>query len=160
MAHQMRRFLGVAAAVLVGVGAALAGQGRSESHTVVVNHTCGLTDRQFLESYGMQLAAVNMYGSDFIRGSASAKEVIGVARSAANEVRAQRPLDPSLRIVLKYAPAMFMQYADAVRARENGDSAAREMYLAYSIGSRVEDTLREAKPGLERAGCDLSGVLQ
>jgi hypothetical protein len=33
------------------------------------------------------------------------------------------------------------------------------MYRAYLIGARVKEVLREAKPVLTAAGCDVSGLL-
>ena len=50
-------------------------------------------------------------------------------------------------------------YADAVRARSRGEDAGRAMYLAYQIGARIRDTLREAQPDLAAAGCDISDLL-
>src|SRR4051794_16156718 len=158
MGEHMLRF-GVAAAVLACVGALLAGQGRSAAPERI-EHTCGLTDRQFLANYQIQLAEVGVYGDDYLHGAATAKDVVSVAQSAAKVVRSSAPFDPSLQLVKKYAPVMFLRYADAVQARAAGKTATREMYLAYSIGARVEDALREAAPSLSALGCDVSDVLQ
>jgi hypothetical protein len=155
----MLRF-GVVAAVLACTGAFLANQGHSSAAHAAIQHTCGLTDRQFLSNYQVQLAEVGVYGDDYLKGNASADDVISAAQSAAKIVRSSAPFDPSLQLVKKYAPAMFMQYGNAIQARDEGRSAAREMYLAYSIGARVEDALRDAEPGLTAAGCDVSDVLQ
>jgi hypothetical protein len=154
----MLRF-GVVAAVLACTGAFLASQGHSAA-PVAIQHTCGLTDRQFLENYQVQLAEVGVYGDDYLKGNATAKDVISAAQGAAKVVHSSAPFDPSLQLVKKYAPVMFVQYAEAVAARAAGHSAAREMYMAYSIGSRVEETLRDAQPGLAALGCDVSDVLQ
>src|SRR4051812_45586762 len=158
MGEQMLRF-GVAAAVLACVGALLAGQGRSAAPERI-EHTCGLTDRQFLANYEIQLAEVGVYGDDYLHGAASAKELVSVATGAAKVVRSSAPFDPSLQIVKKYAPVMFTHYAEAVQARAAGGTAARQMYLAYSIGARVQDTLREAAPSLSALGCDVSDVFK
>jgi hypothetical protein len=154
----MLRF-GVAAAVLVCAGAFLASQGKSAAHEKV-EHTCGLTDRQFLANYQIQLEEVGVYGDDYLHGAATAKDVASAAKGAAKVVRSSAPFDPSLQLVKKYAPVMFMHYADAVQARAAGKTAAREMYLAYSIGARVQDALHEAAPALSALGCDVSDVLQ
>jgi hypothetical protein len=147
----------VAVLLLVSVGAVLASAGRS-SAPGRIQHTCGLTDRQFLSNYQVQFAAVGMYGDDYLRGSAKAQEVIEAAREAARVVRTSAPLDPSLLIVRQYAPAMFVEYARAVKARAAGNNAAPAMYRSYSISTHVNEVLREAQPGLAAAGCDVTDL--
>ena len=149
--------LGVLVLTLVSVGAILASAGRS-SAPAAVQHTCGLTDRQFLSNFQVQLAAVGMYGSDYLAGGTDAKEVIGAAREAARVVRTSAPYDPSLLVVRQYAPAMFLEYGRAVRARAAGKNASPAMYRSYTISSYVNEVLREAQPGLTAAGCDVSGL--
>jgi hypothetical protein len=150
--------LGVAVLMLVSVGAVLASAGRS-SAPAPVQHTCGLTDRQFLANYQVQLASVGMYGDDYLQGSTKAQDVIDAAREAARVVRTSAPLDPSLLVVRRYAPAMFLEFGRAVRARAAGRSAAPAMYRSYSISTHVNDVLREAQPGLAAAGCDVTDLL-
>jgi hypothetical protein len=147
----------VAVLMLVSIGAILASSGRS-SAPARVQHTCGLTDRQFLENYRLQMASVGMYGDDYLAGSAKAQEVIGAAREAARVVRTSAPFDPSLLVVRHYAPAMFLEFGRAVRARAAGKNASPAMYRSYSIGTQVTEVLREAQPGLAAAGCDVTGL--
>lgn len=151
--------LGIVAVLLLCGGAYLAAQGRTASPRPV-QHTCGLTDRQFLSNYGLQLEEVGMYGDDYLHGDAEATDLIDVATGAAAIVRSSAPFDPTLQVVRKYAPAMFLSYADAISAQVAGKSSSKEMYRAYSIGARVRDILREAQPGLAAAGCDVSNLLQ
>ncbi|HVC86922.1 MAG TPA: hypothetical protein VNC40_05785 [Gaiellaceae bacterium] len=122
-------------------------------------HSCGLTDRQFITNYQVQLEAVGMYGTDYLQGDAKAQDVINVAQDAARSVRSSAPFDSSLQLVRRYAPAMFLDYANAVSQRAAGKNAGREMYLAYMIGARVRQVLRDAQPALAAAGCDVSGML-
>jgi hypothetical protein len=150
--------LGVAVLMLVAVGAVLASAGRS-SAPAVVQHTCGLTDRQFLSNYQVQLASVGMYGDDYIAGSADAKDVIDAAREAARVVRTSAPFDPSLLVVRHYAPAMFLEFGRAVKARSTGKNAGPAMYRSYSISTHVSEILREAQKGLAAKGCDVSELL-
>jgi hypothetical protein len=150
--------LGVAVLMLVSIGAILASSGRS-SAPAPIQHTCGLTDRQFLENYRVQIAQVGMYGDDYLAGSAKAQEVIGAAREAARVVRTSAPFDPSLLVVRHYAPAMFLEYSRAVKARADGKNASPAMYRSYSISTHVNEVLREAQPGLTAAGCDVTGLL-
>jgi hypothetical protein len=149
--------LGVAVFMLVSIGAILASSGRSSSHAPV--HTCGLTDRQFISNYQVELAAVGMYGNDYLVGSAGAQEVIAAAREAARVVRTSAPQDPSLLTVRHYAPAMFLEFGRAVKARAAGRNASPAMYRSYSISSHVNDVLREGQPGLAAAGCDVASLL-
>jgi hypothetical protein len=147
----------VAVLMLVSIGAILASSGRS-SAPARIQHTCGLTDRQFLENYRMQMTSVGMYGDDYLAGSAKAPEVIGAAREAARVVRTSAPQDPSLLVVRHYAPAMFLEFGRAVRARAAGKNASPAMYRSYSISTQVTEVLREAQPGLAAAGCDVTGL--
>jgi hypothetical protein len=151
--------LGVVAAVLACVLVLLGGTRHSAS-AGPVEHTCGLTDRQFIDDYQVQLTYVNLLGDDFIHGRAKAKDVVAGTRDAAGTIRRGRPLDPSLRVARKYARAMFLQYGDAVAARAAGRSASREMYLASSIGARLDDVLHDAQPGLAAKGCDVADLLE
>jgi hypothetical protein len=156
----MLRF-GVVAAVLLCASAFLAVQGRTAAHQdTPVAHTCGLTDREFLANYRLELENVGVYGGDFLAGNAKAGDVESAAAEAASVVRASRPLDPSLKTVRALAPVMFTEYAAAVKARAAGHTAARQMYLAYQIGWRVQYTLRTAEPALDAKGCDVGDLLQ
>jgi hypothetical protein len=150
--------LGVAVLMLVSLGAILASTGRS-SAPAPVHHTCGLTDRQFLTNYQVQLAAVGMYGDDYLSGSAQAQEVIAAAREAARVVRTSAPQDPSLLTVRHYAPAMFLEYGRAVKARAAGKNASPAMYRSYSISTHVNEVLQDAQPGLAALGCEISDLL-
>jgi hypothetical protein len=149
--------LAVAVFMLVSVGAVLASSGRS-SAPARVQHSCGLTDRQFLSNYQVELAAVGMYGDDYLAGSAKPQDVIGAAREAARVVATSAPFDPSLLVVRRYAPAMFLEYGRAVRARAAGKNAGPAMYRSYSLSAHVGDVLRDAQPGLAAAGCDVTGL--
>ncbi|MGH2977211.1 MAG: hypothetical protein ACRDKC_02405 [Gaiellaceae bacterium] len=156
----MLRF-GVVAAVVVCVSAFLVAQGRTAAHKPqAVQHTCGLTDRDFLANYRLELENVGVYGGDYLSGSAKAQQVESAAQEAAQTVRASRPLDPSLKNVRALAPLMFVDYAAAVQARAHGRNSSHQMYLAYQIGARVQYTFSTAAPGLAAAGCDVGDLLQ
>jgi hypothetical protein len=149
----------VAVLMLVSIGAILASSGRS-SAPAPIQHTCGMTDRQFLENYRVQMAQVGMYGDDYLSGAATPQEVIAAAREAARVVRTSAPFDPSLMIVRHYAPAMFLEYGRAVKARAAGKNASPAMYRSYSISTQVNEVLRAAAPGLSAAGCDVADLLE
>src|SRR3954447_6248439 len=144
--------------LLIGSGALYASAGRS-SQPARIRHSCGLTDRQFLANYQVQLTSVEMFGDDYLHGQAKAQEVIGAAREAARAVGTSAPFDPSLLTVRRYGPALFLEYARAVKARAVGRNAAPAMYRSQLLGARVDEVLREAQPGLAALGCDVADLL-
>src|SRR2546423_7586569 len=144
--------------LLVTSGAVYASAGRS-SQPAPVRHTCGLTDRQFLANYQVELESVGMYGDDYLKGSVNAQEVIAAAHEAARAVRSSAPFDPTLLTVRRFAPAMFLEFGRAVKARSAGKNAAPAMYRSYSLGAHVNELLQEAQPGLAAAGCDVTDLL-
>jgi len=154
----MLRLSVVVLLVLVTTGAVYASAGRS-SQPAAVRHSCGVTDRQFLANYQVQLAAVGMYGDDYLHGSAKPQDVIGAAKEAARAMRSSAPFDPSLLTVRRYAPAMFLEFGRAVKARASGKNAGPAMYRSYLLGAHVNEVLRAARPGLEAAGCNVSDLL-
>ena len=153
---------GVLAVALVIACVALAAAGHSASaqdHPRHLTHTCGLTDREFINAYSTNVTGVGMYGLDYLDGSAKPGEVIQAAGDAATMVRQSAPLDPSLQTVKHLAPLIFLEYGKAVQAREAGRNPRTHMYKAYSVGARIQDVLREAQPGLAARGCDVSDLL-
>lgn len=153
----MRR-LGVLALVLVATLGIVALRAHATRPTTI-RHSCGLTDRQFLTNYQLQLETIGMDGDSYLQGELRGDDLIAASREAARVVRSWAPTDPTLQLARRLAPAMFGEYAEAVQAREEHRSASRHMYLAYSIGARVEDVLREAQPELEAAGCDVGDLV-
>lgn len=151
--------LAVFGVVIVAVAAFLGfARGSSAAHGPV-QHSCGLTDKQFLAVYQLQLQAVGMYGSDYLNGSAKAQDAVSAAKEAALAVRSSAPFDPSLQTVQHYAPPMFLEYGRALKARAAGKDAAPAMYRAYRLGATVEDVLRAAEPDLTPLGCNVADVL-
>jgi hypothetical protein len=146
--------------LLLGTASVFVAAHSQSSASASVQHTCGLTDHQFIAEYQVEMESVGMYGNDYLNGQAKASDVIAATDEAAHVVRATNPYDPSLKTVRRLAPGMFSAYADAIRAREGGGTAARQMYLAYSVGARVREVLREGQPGLKAAGCDVADLLQ
>lgn len=122
-------------------------------------HSCGLTDRQFLTVYDLQLQAVGMYGTDYMNGEAKAQDAISAAKEAAMAVKSSAPFDPTLQTVKNLAPPMFLEFGRAVKLRSAGRDASPAMYRAYSLSARVNDVLTEAQPKLLALGCDVSDVL-
>jgi hypothetical protein len=151
--------LGVFAVLVVSMAAFLGfARGSSAAHGPV-QHSCGLTDQQFLAVYSLQLQAVGMYGSDYLNGSAKAQDAVSAAKEAAAAVKSSAPFDPSLQTVKHYAPPMFLEFGRAVKARAAGKDAGPAMYRAYSLSATVQDVLKEAEPALTPLGCNVADVL-
>lgn len=131
----------------------------SSARSRPVVHSCGLTDRQFLTVYDLQLQAVGMYGTDYMNGEAKAQDAISAAKEAAMAVKSSAPFDPSLQTVKHLAPPMFLEFGRAVKLRSVGKDASPAMYRAYSLSARVRDVLTEAEPQLTALGCSVSDVL-
>ena len=151
--------LGIFLILLLSLVAFLGFARASSARNRPVQHTCGLTDRQFLAVYELQLEAVGMYGRDFLDGSAKADDAIEAAKDAARAVHSSAPFDPTLQTVKHLAPPMFLEFGRAVKMRSAGKDASPAMYRAYSLGARVREVLTAAKPQLTALGCNVSGVL-
>ena len=151
--------LGVFGVLIISMSAFLGfARGSSAAHGPV-QHSCGLTDKQFLAVYQLQLQAVGMYGNDYLNGSAKAQDAVAAAKEAAMAVKSSAPFDPSLQTVKNYAPPMFLYFGRAVKARAAGQDAGPAMYRAYSLSATVNDVLKEAEPGLTPLGCNVADVL-
>ena len=153
--------LGVFGVIVISVVAFLGFARASNAAHRPVQHTCGLTDQQFLAVYSLQLQAVGMYGNDFLSGAAKAQDAISAAKEAAMAVGSSAPFDPSLQTVKHLAPPMFLEFGRAVKARASGKdaSASAAMYRAYSLSTRVQEVLHEAQPALTPLGCNVADVL-
>jgi hypothetical protein len=58
-----------------------------------------------------------------------------------------------------FVHGMFSEYGRAIRAREQGRDAATHMYRAYSLANYAHGTIDAARPGLTKAGCEISALL-
>jgi hypothetical protein len=151
--------LGVVLILFLSLVAFLGFARASSARSRPVAHTCGLTDRQFLTVYDLQLQAVGMYGTDYMNGDAKAQDAIAAAKEAAIAVKSSAPFDPTLQTVKHLAPPMFLEFGRAVKLRSAGKDASPAMYRAYSLSARVRDVLTDAQPKLSALGCDVSDVL-
>lgn len=152
----MRRF-GVTAAGLLLVAVAIAAAGRAEP--VRAFHPCSATDRQFLRVAASNVETVQLMGQSYASGDGAATEVITAARNAALGVDRTAPRDLDLKQARVFVHGMFTEYGRAIRAREQGRDAAAHMYRAYSLANYAHAVLDEARPGLAKAGCEVSNLL-
>ena len=133
--------------------------GRAQPARAEVVHTCSVTDRDFIKTAESNLAALGLWGEEYLRGEATAREVITEAKAAAKVVRRAGPHDPSLRRTQALLHAMFSEYARAIWAKSKDRDAGTHMYRAYGLANFARDVLIEAAPELRARGCDVSALL-
>lgn len=152
---------GLTAAGLVLLAASIllpAAVGRAEPGAKIV-HTCTPTDRDFIKTAESNIAALGLWGEEYLRGDATAREVIKEAEDAETVVRRTSPRDGSLRKTQLLMRAMFTEYARAIRAKSKNKDAAGHMYRAHGLANFARDVLIDAEPELRKRGCDVSALL-
>jgi hypothetical protein len=152
---ELRR-LGVTAATLLLLAAMFAGcTGQGEARA----HTCGATDRGFLQRAGVDVTAFVLWQQDYAAGSISAEEAAREAFDAAKRVGHVEPSDPSLRTAQRYLDGMFTTYGEAVKLDAEGKDGGERMYLAHVFRNGAHEVLAEAQPALQREGCNVAPLL-
>jgi hypothetical protein len=149
----------VLASVILGAAGRSAYAAAAREDVPKTRHYCAVTDRDFIETARVNVAAVGLYGDDYLRGDADGAEVIAAARDATVALQHTSPFDPSLAAARRYLTSMFTEYERAVRVRDARGDAAGHMYRAYSLGAHARDVLAAAQPPLARLGCDVRDLL-
>jgi hypothetical protein len=147
---------GLAVALVAGATVVLLMGGNSNA---AVAHTCSATDRQFLGAAQLNMAALGTLSQDYVKGDAKADEVIMQADSAVTSLRNTNPSDPSLSKTQKILRAMFLEYGRAIKADKHHHDPGKYIYRAYGLANFAHDVLSQAKPALEKRGCDVSPLL-
>jgi hypothetical protein len=124
-----------------------------------VSHTCSATDRQFLGTAQLNMAALGALSQDYLQGDAEADEVIMQTDSAITGLLNTNPSDPSLSKTRSILRAMFLNYGRAIRADKHHKDPGQYIYRAYGLANFAHDVLSKAKPELAKRGCDVSPLL-
>jgi hypothetical protein len=124
-----------------------------------LTHNCAVTDRAFIEAAETNMAAISLWGQQFLDGDASAGDVAAQAGRAAKIVGATTPTDPSLTQTRQLLVAMFTEYRKAMEQQARHREAGRYMFHAYGLGNLAHDVLVDAQPPLARLGCDVAPLL-
>jgi len=124
-----------------------------------VSHTCSATDRQFLGTAQLNMAALGTLSQDYLQGDAKADDVIEQADSAVTSLLNTNPSDPSLSKTQKIMRAMFLEYGRAIRADKHHRDPGQYIYRAYGLANFAHDVLAQAEPALAKRGCDVSPLL-
>ena len=98
--------------VLYGVGLILAfllglsytATSRANAHKGPTSHNCAVTDRAFIETAKTNMAAITLWGQEYVDGDASSGDVADQSDRAAKIVGATTPTDPSLIQARQAAP--------------------------------------------------------
>src|SRR5437867_8052288 len=134
----------------------LLGGGNSKAAVI---HTCSATDRQFLGTAQLDMAALGTLSEDYLQGDAKADDVIMQTDSAIVSLRNTEPSDPSLSKTRAILRAMFLEYGRAIRADKHHHDPGKYIYRAYGLANFAHDILSQAKPALAKRGCDVSPLL-
>src|SRR6266540_762642 len=116
-------------------------------NAAVVHHTCSVTDRQFIGTAQLNMAALGSLSEDYLHGDAKPADVIDQAKNAVTGLANTNPSDPSL------------SKTRAIRADAKHRNPGKYIYRAYGLANFAHDVLAEAQPALGKRGCDVSPLL-
>lgn len=124
-----------------------------------VTHTCSVTDRAFIDGASTNMAAVDLWGQQFLDGDATPGDVAAESGRAAKIVGATAPTDPSLKQTRTLLVAMFAAYRKAMEQRAKHRDPGEQIFHAYGLANFAHDVLLNAEPALASRGCDVSALL-
>jgi hypothetical protein len=124
-----------------------------------VRHTCSVTDRAFIDSAKTNMAAVELWGQQYMDGDAAPGEVAAESDRAAKIVGATAPTDPSLAQTRTLLVAMFTEYRKAMEQHAKHRDAGDHIFHAYAFANFAHNALEKAEPALARRGCDVAALL-
>ena len=125
----------------------------------MVSHNCAVTDRAFIETAKTNMAAISLWGQEYVNGDAQPSDVAEQSDRAAKIVGATTPTDPSLTQTRQLLVAMFTEYRKAMQAEEKHGDAGKHMFHAYALANDAHDTLVQAESPLAKRGCDVAPLL-
>src|SRR6266542_6338991 len=79
-------------------------------NAAVVHHTCSVTDRQFIGTAQLNMAALGSLSEDYLHGDAKPADVIDQTKNAVTGLANTNPSDPSLSKTRAIMRAMFIEY--------------------------------------------------
>src|SRR5919201_1375475 len=153
------RRIGLTAAGLLATLALALSLATSSRAKAPLSHTCSLTDRQFVETAKTNMAALGLWGQQYLNGDAKADEVVAEANRAEKIVGATSPTDPSLSQTRALMVAMFGEYARAIHAQAHQGDAGKHMFRAYGLANFAHNVLESASAPLRAKGCDVRPLL-
>src|ERR687893_1869079 len=106
----MRGIYVIAAALVLAfaVGYAVRGSGSDAP----VAHSCGATDKRFIQTASTNMTALGIWSEGYRSGDLGPEEVAEQARDAARRVSYVKPRDPALRQAQRLIDGMFVEYGE------------------------------------------------
>jgi hypothetical protein len=160
MMGAMRRFalygLGLLLAFALALTYTTTGRAKADSR---VSHTCSATDHAFLDTARTNMAAIDLWGQEYLDGDMGAGDVAAESARAAKIVGATAPTDPSLAQARTLLVAMFAEYRNAMEQRAKHRDSGDQIYHAYALANFAHNVLAKAAPALDKRGCDVSALI-
>jgi hypothetical protein len=122
-------------------------------------HTCTPTDRDFIETARTNMAAIGLWGQEYLSGDTPAGDVAAQSERAAKIVSGTAPTDSSLAQARKLLVGVFTEYEKAMSAAAKHGDAGKHIFHAYGLANFAHDVLVQAEPGLAKRGCDVAPLL-
>jgi hypothetical protein len=156
----MRRIVlyGVGLIVASLVGLSYTATGQATSHGPV-SHSCAVTDRAFIDTAKTNMAAITLWGQEYMNGDTGAGDVAAQADRAAKIVGAAATTDPSLTQTRRLLVAMFVEYEKAMQRQAKHRDAGNHIYRSYALANVAHDVLVQAEAPLAERGCDVAPLL-
>jgi hypothetical protein len=124
-----------------------------------VAHTCTPTDRDFIETAKTNMAAISLWGEEYLSGDAPAQDVAAQSGRAAKIVSGTTPMDSSLAQARQLLVGVFTEYEKAMQLQARHRSAGKHIFHAYGLANFAHDVLAQAAPALAKRGCDVAPLL-
>ena len=124
-----------------------------------LSHNCAVTDRAFIETAKTNMAAISLWGQEYVNGDAQPSEVADQSDRAAKIVGATAPTDASLSQARRLLVAMFTEYRRAMEQQAKHRDAGEHIFHAYGLANFAHDVLLKAEPSLGKQGCDVASLL-
>lgn len=148
--------VGLLLAAVLGLTYATTTRAKTRGHAA---HTCTPTDRDFIETARTNIAAIGLWGQQYLEGDTDADDVAAQSSRAAKIVGSTTPTDTSLAQARKLLIGVFSEYEKAMEQQAKHRDAGRHIFHAYGLANFAHDVLAQAEPGLAKQGCDVAPLL-
>jgi hypothetical protein len=148
--------VGLLLAFVLGLTYTTTSRANGSKHVV---HTCTPTDRDFIETAKTNMAAIGLWGEQYLSGDAPAQDVADESERAAKIVSGTAPSDSSLAQARKLLVGVFTEYQKAMLQQARHRGAGKHIFHAYGLANFAHDVLVQAAPALARRGCDVAPLL-
>jgi hypothetical protein len=124
-----------------------------------VAHVCTPTDRAFIETAKTNMAAIALWGQQYLDGDAEPADVAAESGRAAKIVGGTAPADVTLAQARKLLVGVFAEYQKAMQQEARHRAPGKHILQAYGLANFAHDVLAQAEPALAKRGCDVAPLL-